>query len=67
MIRGTRKFFCDKCGNVFSAPDVEFMATTLSVPMRCPKCASYHTMPIGLLSMLKKPLYRKIWENMDKN
>lgn len=66
MIRGTTMFFCDKCGKIFSDLDIEFMATTLSVPRKCPKCGSFHTMPLGLLSMLKKPLYRKIWENMDK-
>lgn len=67
MLRGTTRFVCDKCGNKFIEKDMEFMATTLSIPMKCPKCGSFHTMPSGLLRIIQKPIYRKIWENMDKN
>lgn len=67
MIRGTKRFLCDKCGNIFSDLDIEYMATALSVPRKCPRCGSFHTMPLGLLSILNKPLYRRIWNNMDKN
>lgn len=38
MYRGTRKFRCPNCGEVFTAPDIELNATAASVPQRCPRC-----------------------------
>lgn len=32
MLRGTTLFKCTECGKRFMAPDVEYMATTLSMP-----------------------------------
>lgn len=66
MLRGTTKFVCDNCGNKFVSLDVEYMATTLSAPIKCPQCGSYHTMPGGIFSRLQKPLYVKIWNTIDK-
>lgn len=64
MIRGIITFKCDECGERFKAPDIEYMATTFSVPQQCPKCSSYHTMPTG--TFLSKSVYKMIWENLDK-
>ncbi len=71
MVRGTTFFICDECGKKFLAPDIEYMATVYSAPQKCPKCGSWHTMPIGIGSLLGKmnpdrAFYKKIWENMDK-
>ncbi len=70
MLRGTTLFICDECGNKFTAPDIEYMATVFSAPQPCPKCGSSHTMPIGVGSLLGKmnlqrAVYKKIWEKMD--
>lgn len=62
MLRGFIKFKCDKCGHKFMAPDIEYMASTLSQPQQCPHCKSFHTYPYRHL--LSTPgLYRKIWED----
>lgn len=65
MHRGTTEFVCDQCGNRFMDVDLEFMATSLSVLRQCPQCGSWHTMPSGILSMLRKSSYRRIWKSMD--
>ena len=59
-------FKCDECGHIFSALDIEYMATVCSVPAECPKCHSRHTMPARLFSWLQKPIYKKIWASIDK-
>lgn len=64
MIRGTITFKCEECGEKFKGLDIEYMATVFSVPQQCPKCKSYHTMPAGIFT--DKSIYRKIWENQDK-
>lgn len=64
MIRGTTRFQCTECGERFIAPDIEYMATVFSVPQKCPKCQSYHTMPTGAL--FQKTVYKKIWEQIDR-
>lgn len=71
MMRGFIKFKCDECGNTFYAMDIEWNATAYSVPQKCPKCGSMHTMPVSLGSLLGKlnperKLYQKIWEEMDR-
>jgi len=43
MYRGTRKYKCPKCGEVFTAPDIEMNATAASMPQRCPKGAALHS------------------------
>lgn len=52
MIRGTRKFKCGKCGEVFTAPDIERNATATSIPQRCPKCGNPDCKPYGIVSSL---------------
>ncbi len=71
MVRGTALFICDECGKKFQAPDIEYMATVYSAPQKCPKCGNWHTMPIGIGAISGKfnpqrAMYKKIWENMDK-
>ena len=46
MIRGTTLFICTQCKKVFLAPDVEYHAMALSVPMPCERCGSIRTMPM---------------------
>lgn len=67
MIRGKRLFICDRCRKKFMAPDIEYAATTYSVPQECPYCSSHNTMPYSLLACLHKTVYRKIWENEENN
>ena len=62
MERGKTLFRCPKCGKVFIAPDFEENATTLSVPMACPRCGtkSYRLGdPRGLVESLRT-LFGKI-------
>lgn len=66
MFRGVIQFKCDKCGSRFKAPDIEYNATVLSMPQRCPKCGSRHTYPASMLSFFSKSTYKKIWEEMDE-
>lgn len=65
MIRGTKTFVCDDCGHKFKGMDIEWCATALSQPLRCPKCGSYHTCPNSFLG-LNKIIYRNIWKQMDE-
>ncbi len=61
MIRGKTIFRCTNCHKVFVGVDVEYMATALSVPVKCPKCSSNHTLPL----LAFKHLYKGIWKNMN--
>ncbi|MCQ2208270.1 MAG: hypothetical protein MJZ02_08650 [Paludibacteraceae bacterium] len=65
MFRGTTTFRCDKCGDIFRAPDIEYNCTSLSVPQKCPKCGSFHTLP--LTQILFKRSYKMVWEDIDRN
>lgn len=68
MQRGTILFKCTECGNHFKAPDIEWMATTMSVPQRCPECHSIKTRPSRLVSILSTDaMYEKIWKEMEEN
>ena len=74
MFRGIKIFKCTKCGNTFSAPDIEWMATSFSVPQKCPKCGSIRTRPGGNSAWLDRifgssdddGVYKKIWDDMEK-
>ena len=46
MIRGKIPFRCTDCHKVFIDVDIEWGATVFSVPMKCPKCGSTHTLPL---------------------
>lgn len=65
MIRGTKTFVCDDCGHKFKGMDIEWCATALSQPLKCPNCGSYHTCPDSFLG-LNKIIYRNIWKHMDE-
>ena len=65
MLRGTTTFVCDDCGYKFKGLDVEWCATVMSAPVRCPKCGGYHTAPAGSDGILKS-IYRKIWKSSDE-
>ena len=62
MLRGMTTFVCDNCGHKFKGMDIEWRATVLSEPMKCPNCGSYHTCP----NRLDKSIYRSIWKQMDE-
>ena len=61
MLRGKKKFICRDCGEKFSAPDLEWKATSLSAPQPCPKCSSMKTRPVGLIPWVEDAKYRKVW------
>ena len=65
MFRGMKTFVCDNCGHKFEGMDIEWRATFLSQPMKCPNCGSYHTCPGSFLG-LNKRIYRNIWKQMDE-
>ncbi len=65
MLRGTRLFVCDNCGHKFKGMDIEWNATALSQPLKCPNCGSYHTCPDSFMG-LNKFVYRNIWKQMDE-
>ena len=65
MLRGMTLFKCTECGKRFIAPDVEYMATTLSMPQPCPKCNSFRTRPSRLVGGSNSQ-YKVIWEKMEK-
>ena len=50
MIRGITLMKCTECGKRFWGPDIELYASTLSQPLRCPKCGSVRTRPSRLFS-----------------
>ncbi len=66
MLRGTTTFVCDECGHKFEGLDMEWNATAASTPQKCPNCGSMHTSPSGLLALLNKGIYRKIWKHLDE-
>lgn len=66
MIRGKTLFICDECGNKFRDLDFEYMASAFTTPMKCPKCGSYHTYPATVSAFIQKSVYKKIWEQIDK-
>ena len=63
MIRGKIPFRCTDCHKIFIDVDIEWQATALSMPVKCPKCGSKRTLPLWEL----KAVYKKIWETMDKD
>ena len=65
MFRGMTTFVCDNCGHKFKGMDIEWCATALSQPMKCPNCGSYHTYPDSFFG-LNKFVYRNIWKQMDE-
>ena len=68
MLLGSTIFTCDDCGKRFVSPNIEYLATALSMPMQCPKFGSIHTMP-GIMSGLlnfRRSIYQKIWKEVDE-
>lgn len=67
MFKGMTLFKCTQCGKHFKAPDIEYCATTFSMPQPCPKCGSIRTRPVSLFGTLKDQMYEGIWERMEEN
>ena len=65
MINGTTLFKCTECGNRFMALDIEYGATALSTPQKCPKCGNMHTRPSRLVGGSDSQ-YKEIWKEMKK-
>ena len=68
MYRGMITFKCSQCGAKFSAPDMEWLATSYSTPQPCPECNSRRTYPAMCwpFSWLTRHDYEKIWNHMEK-
>ena len=70
MYRGITTFNCTHCGHQFESHDVEYCASALSVPQRCPNCGSIRTIPYfwieagGIESSIQ--LYASIWEEIEE-
>lgn len=52
MLRGTTKFKCEACGNVFESFDMEDVMTAGTMPMRCPKCGAMAHKKDSILSRI---------------
>ena len=63
MYRGTTLFKCTECKHHFKADDIEYNCMVYSVPQTCPECGSVRTLPVH--QILWKPVYRKIWKDME--
>lgn len=66
MYRGLTTFKCTNCGHTFKSHDIEYRATALTVPQRCPKCGSVRTMPIYDEEGLFKDTYKRLWEEIEQ-
>ena len=64
MYRGISTFKCTQCGNVFKAPNYEYLATTYATPQKCPKCGGFRTRPAGPLGKLAEREYESIRERI---
>ncbi len=65
MLRGITTFVCDNCGHKFKGMDIEWRATALSQPLKCPNCGRCHTCPDSVLRF-NKIIYRNIWKQIDE-
>lgn len=65
MFRGMTTFVCDNCGHRFKGMDIEWNATILTQPQKCPECGSWHTRPSSLFGF-NKSVYKEIWKQMDQ-
>lgn len=73
MIRGIITFRCTKCKSTFRGLDVEYLATSYSMPLECKNCNSKRTLPLfnyySIFSILgigkRYGGYEKIWEDIE--
>ena len=64
MIHGITLFKCTECGKHFMALDIEWNATALSTPQKCPKCSSMRTRPSRLFGG-SDSAYKDIWDKIE--
>lgn len=65
MFRGFTLFKCTECKKRFLAPDLELAATSLTQPVRCPKCGSMRTRPSRIVGG-SDSLYEAVWNKNEK-
>ena len=65
MVRGKTLFKCTKCGKRFMALDIEYGATSLSAPQKCPECGSMRTRPSRIVGG-SDSAYKDIWDKIEK-
>lgn len=66
MITGMLPFYCSECHNRFIGIAAEWCAMAYIAPLKCPKCASWHTRPWSPLpARIANLRYKKIWEIID--
>jgi DNA-directed RNA polymerase subunit RPC12/RpoP len=66
MIRGITLMKCTQCRKRFWGVDIELYASTLSQPLRCPKCGSVRTRPSRLFCPFSSDIvYKKVWNQFD--
>lgn len=68
MFRGMTNFVCDNCGHKFKGMDIEWCATALSQPLKCPNCGCYHTCPDSFLGLtrLSTGTFGSRWTRLTK-
>jgi DNA-directed RNA polymerase subunit RPC12/RpoP len=70
MIRGKKIFICRDCGDSFEHLDIEWRATSLSQPAKCPQCGSYRTRPRVAIDFVAKQIadlpYKNVWREMPE-
>lgn len=54
MVRGFKTFKCNKCGEIFKDLDVEWCASALSAPVKCPKCGNMTNDTPSIIDRLKE-------------
>ncbi len=66
MLLGYTIFTCDDCGKQFVTPNIEYLATALSMPMQCSECGSMHIIPrimSGVLYLRRTICQKKLRED----
>jgi DNA-directed RNA polymerase subunit RPC12/RpoP len=62
MYRGQTQFVCRACGMRFEAPDIEWNATIMSMPVPCPRCGNmtneHSYMPLPLWRWICKLIHK---------
>lgn len=66
LLNINQSFHCTNCNHEFAGPAMEWRATALIQPLKCPKCGSWHTRPSSPFGFISNKFYKPIWEELDK-